>query len=215
MFILTEVSYGVLFDFAPTQRIDRAELFISLRRGMTSWSAAASQSPSCPWMLTMTPVLSLLSSAIGGTRPFSHFVVADGLRVGDEVFGDEYKDLDVEARDRDELFGLRKRPIEGNIFLLLCELSPLSEETAEEGPDQLEGGVHIHFARGNSGAEVVENWVRCEATAVCVLIRDNERLLGACVRKGDDGASSSSLSDGTGRGSGPADLLLCERAEDL
>jgi hypothetical protein len=64
--------------------------------------------------------------------------------------------LDVEVRDRDKLFGLRKRVIE-NALLLPCELSPLPQETAEEGPDQLEGGVHTHFAGGDSGAEVVEN----------------------------------------------------------
>lgn len=88
------------------------------------------------------------------------FVVADGARVGDEVFGCEQRDLDTEATDRDELFGLRKRAIEENVtFLLPCELSPLSEETAEEGPDQLEGGVHVHFAGGNSGGEGAENCV--------------------------------------------------------
>jgi hypothetical protein len=68
--------------------------------------------------------------------------------------------LDIEVTDRDELFGLRKRAIEENVtFLLPCEPSPLSEETAEEGPDQLEGGVHAHLAGGDSGVEVGENWV--------------------------------------------------------
>jgi len=42
-------------------------------------------------------------------------------------------------------------------FDLPCELSPLPEEIAEEGPDQLEGGFNAHFAGGNLGAEVVEN----------------------------------------------------------
>lgn len=160
----------------------------------------------------MTPVLSLFSCAMGGTRPLPSLVVADGLRFGDEVLGCEYGGCGIEATDRDELFGLRNRAIEENVtFLLPCEPSPLSDDTAEEGPDQLEGGVHAHLAGGESVVEVGENCVCCEVTVVCVSIRDNERSLGASMRKGD-GGNSSPLSNGSGGGG--LDLLR-ERTEGL
>lgn len=157
----------------------------------------------------MTPVLSPFSRT---ARPLPCLVVPVPLRFGDDVLGCEYGGCGIDATDRDELFGLRNRAIEENVtFLLPCEPSPLSDDTAEEGPDQLEGGVHAHLAGGDSGVEKGENCVCCEVAVVCVSIRDNDRSSGACMRE-SDGGNSSSLSNGSGGGG--LDLLR-ERTEGL